>query len=299
MESPVLSIIIVSFNTKDITKNCLESVFNSLKNSEISYEIVIVDNDSQDGSVEMLREMQKKHPQIKLALNKINTGFGKANNQGVKLASSEYVLLLNSDTVVLDNAVEILLNFLTENEGKMHFLGGKLLNMDMTPQASSGPFYSLPVIFGALFLRGDYWNLTRYSPNSTKQVDWVSGACILTKKEYFTKLKGFDEGIFMYMEEIDLLHRARKQGFKVYFYPEARFIHLGSASSQGKTYPILQVYTGFLYLYRKHRSKLHLFLLRFMLKLKAVISIGIGRLTNNSYLTETYEKAFKLAQETR
>lgn len=299
MKSPDLSIIIVSFNTRDITENCLKSVLKSLENSKLGYEVIVIDNDSQDGSVDMIRGLQEKYPQIKLVENKINAGFGKANDQGVKRATSEYVLLLNSDTVVLDDAVEKLLTFFKENEKNIHFLGGKLLNQDMSPQASCGPFYSLPVIFGALFLRGDYWNLTRYSPDKLKKVDWISGACILTKKEFFTKLKGFDEGIFMYMEEIDLLYRARKHGFNVYFYPEARFIHLGSASSGGRTYPILQVYTGFLYLYRKHRSKLHQILLKIMLKLKALVSIGIGRLTGNSYLTETYEKALKLTQETR
>ncbi len=299
MKSPDLSIIIVSFNTQEITKNCLKSIFISAKNSPFTYEIIVIDNDSQDGSVDMIREFQEKHKNILLVANKMNAGFGKANNQGVKLANSDYVLLLNSDTVVLKNALDKLLTFFKEHEKAVQFLGGKLFNKDSTPQASCGPFYSLPVIFGALFLKGDYWGLTRYSPDILKKVDWISGACIMTKKNHFAKLKGFDEGIFMYMEEIDLLYRARMQGMNVYFYPEAQFIHLGSASSGGKTYPILQVYRGFLYLYRKHRSKLHRFLLKTMLKLKAVISIGIGRLTKNSYLTQTYEKALKLTQETR
>lgn len=298
MERPNLSIIIVSFNTKDITENCLYSIFNSLKNSKLSYEVLVVDNNSKDGSVSMLKTLQRSHPStMKLLLNETNAGFGKANNQGVRLTKSDYVLLLNSDIVVLNDAVEKLFHFFQEHEGNMHFVGGKLFNKNMTRQPSCGPFYSLPIIFGALFLKGDYWNLTRYSPNSTMEVDWISGACILTKKEYFEKVKGFDEGIFMYMEEIDLLYRARKAGFHVYFYPKARFVHLGSASSGEKTYPILQVYRGFLYLYRKHRSKAELSLLKFMLKLKASLSVAIGRVTHNRYLIETYEKALKLVQE--
>ncbi|OGK18008.1 hypothetical protein A3G67_04500 [Candidatus Roizmanbacteria bacterium RIFCSPLOWO2_12_FULL_40_12] len=297
MKSPDLSIVIVSFNTREVTKNCLESIFKSLEKTALSYEIVVVDNDSKDGSLEMLQKFQLSHPSIfQLIQNKTNIGFGKANNQGVKQTKAPYILLLNSDTVALEDAIEKLFEFY-KNDNKVDFVGGKLLNKDMTPQPSCGPFYTLPIVFGALFLRGDHWNLTRYSPNATKEVDWVSGACIMAKKEYFQKLGGFDEEIFMYMEEIDLLYRAKKQGYKVFFYPQAQFIHLGSASSRGRTYPILQVYGGFLYLYRTHRSKLELNLLKFMLQLKAVISVAMGRATRNKYLIETYEKALKLTQE--
>ncbi len=99
----------------------------------------------------------------------------------------------------------------------------------------------------------------------------------------------------MYMEEVDLLYRAKKLGLDTYFYPEAKIIHLGSASSSGKTFPILQVYRGFLFFYRKHYSSSQLLLLRFILKLKAAIAYFIGKIKDNKYLIETYEKAFKLS----
>ncbi len=298
MKKPLVSVIVISFNTRQVTIDCLDSVIRSLTfENAPAYEIILIDNASSDGSAEALREYSRKHPQIRYTGNTENIGFGRANNQGVKLAEGEYVLLLNSDTVTLDHAISDLLAYFQQHEEIIQFVGGKLLEKDgRTPQPSCGPFYTLPVVFGALFLKGDYWGLTRSSPDTARRVDWVSGACILTKKEYYQKLHGFDEDIFMYMEEIDLLMRARKMGYRTGFYPGARFIHLGSASSGGKTYPILQVYKGFLYLYRKHYSPLALGLLKSMLQLKAAIALLIGRLRHNTYLTETYEKALTLAQ---
>ncbi|MBI4008797.1 glycosyltransferase family 2 protein [Candidatus Roizmanbacteria bacterium] len=302
MAKPDLSIIIVSHNTKKITQNCLESIIKSVKN--LSCQVIVVDNGSKDGTSENIKYQisnikttyQKSNISIKLHENTHNLGFGKANNQGLKLAQSDYILFLNSDIVVLDNSIEKLYDFYRNNEKKMQFLGGKLLNQDMTPQPSCGPAYSLPMVAAHLFLRGDYWGLTRYSPDSLKQVDWVSGACILTKKEYLEKIGGFDENIFMYMDEIDLLHRAKKQGYHIFFYPEAKFIHLGSASSSSRKYPIIHVFNGLIYFYNKHHSKLDQFLLKIMLKLKASIGLILGYIFNNSYLKETYAKAFKLVK---
>lgn len=294
-----LTIIIISYNTKLITENCIYSILKSLKNSQLSIEIIIIDNDSSDGSKEMLKKFQKmnfkKTISFHTIFNERNVGFAKANNQGVKNATGNYILFLNSDIIVLNHAIDELFNFYKQNENSIHFLGGKLLNEDLTPQPSCGPFYSLPIIFAALFLRGDYYGFTRYSPDSIKEVDWISGACILTKKIYFEKIFGFDENIFMYMDEIDLLYRAKKTGLKVFYYPKSEFIHLGSASSKGRTQPILQVFKGFIYFYKKHHNDpISLFLLRIMLQLKSYIALLIGKCTHNSYLIETYEKALKL-----
>lgn len=290
-----LSIILISFNTAKITADCIESIYQSKDIEKVSLEVLVLDNDSKDDSVSTIKSLQKKYKSLKLIESKENTGFSKGNNVAAKQAKGTYLLFLNSDTIVLENAVYELLKFYKENQKKTQFVGAKLFNKDMTPQPSGGPFYSLPVVFGALFLKGDYWGLTRQSPDETKQIDWVSGACIMTTKHYFDEIKGFDEGIFMYMEEIDLLYRARKIGYKTYFYPKARFIHLGSASSNGKTYPILQVYNGFLYFYNKHHKGFQITLLKGMLQLKALISLAVGRLTGNEYLIQTYEKARQIA----
>ena len=299
MKKPILSIVIVSYNTKQITIDCLTSIYKETDVINTPFEVVLLDNASTDGSVQAIKDFSKTHSNIVLIENKENTGFGKGNNEAVKHANGEYILLLNTDTIILENAIGKLLSFYRENEAKIHFLGAKLLNKDLSAQPSAAPFYTLPVAFTALFLRGDYWGATRSSPTEIKKVGWVSGACILTKKKYYMSLHGFDEGIFMYMEEVDLLFRAKKQGYSTYFYPNAVFIHLGSASSASKvkrTAPILQVYRGFLYFYQKHYGPLELILLKIMLKLKAVIGIVIGRILKNNYLIETYEEANKLVK---
>lgn len=304
-----LSIIIVSYNTKNITKKCLETIIQSLKhNPTIRTEIIVVDNASTDGTIEEIesyklpacptgRQVTSYNLTLKILPLKENIGFGRGNNYGVKQTQGKYLLFLNSDIEVVDDAIPKLFHFFTSKKNTFHFVGGKLLNKDLNPQPSAGPYYSLPVVFGALFLGGDYWGLTRYSPRTIKKVDWVSGACFICAKKDFDHLHGFDEKIFMYMEEIDLFYRARKQHLTIGFYPHARFIHLGSASSQKRTQPMLQVYKGFLYLYRKHHSPLHLTILKTMLQLKAFIAFWIGKTTKNQYLTETYEKAFHLTQE--
>ncbi len=298
VSDPDLSIVIVSFNTKRITVDCLSSIFESLQGSPLNVEVIVVDNNSKDGSLEELKRMKKNHPNIVLIENNENTGFGKANNQGVHQAKSEYILLLNSDTIVLEKGIEKLFSWYKENESTFQFGGGKLLNSDMTSQPSAGRFFTLATTFTFLFLKGDAIGATRSSPTTITRTDWVSGACIITKKEYYQKLKGFDEGIFMYMEEVDLLYRALKRGWKTGFYPEARFIHLGSASSD-KTYPILQVYRGLLYFYRKHYGTVSLALLKGMLQLKAVIAYAIGVVTGNDYLKKTYGEAIRIAQMAR
>lgn len=299
-----LSIIIISYNTRQITENCINSIYKSfslsLRNKQQvpKFEIIIIDNASTDGSKEMLERYKKKHNNLKIIESNINQGFAKANNYASKITKAKYLLFLNSDIIVVDDAIVRLFRFFQQNENTFNFLGGKLLNKDNTSQPSCGKFYTLPIVFASLFLKGDYWNLTRYSPKKIKQVDWVSGACILTKKELFDRVGRFDENIFMYMDELDLLYRAKNKGYKVFFYPDSKFIHLGSASSKGKTYPILQVYKGFIYFYEKHYSSFELFLLKVMLKLKALIAILIGKIINNKYLVKTYEQAYNLAKKT-
>ncbi|MDO9028690.1 MAG: glycosyltransferase family 2 protein [Candidatus Roizmanbacteria bacterium] len=296
MKKPDLSIVIVSYNTKKITEACLESVNRSLEKTKIKYEIVVIDNGSHDGSPQLLETMsQDNHNNLVYKQTDQNLGFGKGTNLGVKITQGKYILLLNSDTIVLNRAIEKLYNFYLKNEKQVHFLGAKLLNRDLTSQPSACRFFTLPVVFATLLLKGDYWGLTRSSPNKFCQVDWVSGACIMTTKKLYQRLNGFDKNIFMYMEEVDLLYRAKKLGLNTFFYPEAKIIHLGSASSSGKTFPILQVYRGFIFFYKKHYSVFHLLMLHIILKSKAVIAYLIGKIKNDSYLIKTYGEAFKLA----
>lgn len=287
-----LSIIIINYNTKEITNQCLISVLDSLRDKAINFEIILIDNASTDGSLNFFSQLSQRNHQINYIYNKKNLGFAKANNQGLKLAKGEYILFLNSDTIILNKAINKLLNFYQQNEDKIHFLGPKLLNKDLTPQSSAGYFFNLLVTFVVLFLKGDRIGLTRFSPSKLKKIDWISGACLLTKKEIMEKINGFDEKIFMYMDEVDLLYRAKQKGYTTFLYPEAKIIHYGSASSN-KTYPIWQLYKGLIYFYKKHYSTPSLFFLKLMLYLKAIIAILVGKSFKNRYLIETYGQALK------
>ena len=186
---PELSIIIISYNTKDITQHCLDTVLQSLKDDpKMQVEIIVLDNASTDGSKEMLLNYEKKlnnHHSIHLCFypSTINLGFGPGNNEAVKHARGRYLLFLNSDTEALDNAIPQLLTLYKQHN--FDFAGAKLLNKDLTPQPSASRFYSLPVAFAALFLFADKWHFTRFSPSHIKKVDWLSGACFITTKDRY------------------------------------------------------------------------------------------------------------------
>lgn len=320
MKEPLLSINIVSYNTKDITLQCLRSIQKSVsfrwltKDPTQDIEIVIVDNASTDGTQEAVRQLASDFPlEIHLIQNAENLGFGHGHNIASQQSRGEILLLLNTDTILLKDALanltESYLSYNSVNLSqyanlvkrrdktyKVHFAGPKLLNSNLTPQPSCGPYYSIPVIIGALFLKGDYWGLTRYSPDSPRQVEWISGACIMCLKEYFTELEGFDEEIFMYMEEIELLKRASKKGMQTWVFPEAQVVHMGSASSN-TVFPIFQVYRGFLYLYRKHHTALELRVVQWLLALKARLAMFAGRVLGKKNLIETYTKALQIVWE--
>lgn len=284
-----LSIIIPNYNASRLLDRCLRSIFESLKGSKLLFEVIVVDNASRDGSQELLNN---KYPRVQTVFNKENLGYGKANNQGVKKARGKYVLLLNSDINVANGAIEELAHFMEGNPTS--FVGAKLFNEDGTPQASCGPMYTLPVVFTMLFCKGDSLGITRYSPDEVKLVDWVSGACLMGAKQAFLDVGLFDEGIFMYMEEIDLLYRAKQKGYTILFYPNARFNHTGAASSANRKTPVVNIYRGLLYFYRKHNGLLSCLVLQALLALKALAAVTIGRMIGRKDLSATYEEALRM-----
>lgn len=284
-----LSIIIPSYNTKALLERGLVSVILSLKGSSISYEVIVVDNASSDGSPDFVRT---KFPQVHLLRNTNNVGYSKANNQAIKKAKGDYVLLLNSDIVVQRDAIGALYRFITGI--KKAFAGGRLFNEDGSPQASCGHFFTIPMVALMLFGKGDHWGATRSSPDETRRVDWVSGACLIGKKTAFIEVGLFDEEIFMYMDEIEFLYRTRQKGYTAFFYPGARFIHTGAASSGDRRTPVVNIYRGLLYFYKKHRSRLEFAILRGMLHAKALAAISLGRMIGKPGIVQTYEEALSI-----
>lgn len=282
-----LTIIIPSYNTKKLLERCLISVFLSLERSKLKVAVVVIDNNSSDGSQELLRE---KFPKVHAILKNENLGYGKANNEAIQQGTGT-ILLLNSDCVVHEKAIETLYFFIKNHPHS--FVGGRLLNEDLTIQKSCGPFYTLPIVFCMLFLKGDQLGITRVSPNMETKADWVSGACLMGEKSSFLDVGLFDESIFMYMEEIDFLYRARSKKYDVWFYPDATFTHTGAASSGSKKEPVVQIFRGLDYFYKKHHSPVEHGILRFLLRLKAWLAIIIYVIIGNSEMKKLYAKAIR------
>lgn len=232
-----LSIIIVSYNTREITENCLKSIISSKWKSD--YEIIVVDNDSHDGSVEMIKE---KYPQVKLIANKSNKLFSIANNQGAEIASGRWLLLLNSDTLVKGDNLQKLLDFADTTPKDVICIGPKLLNKDGSLQ-SEGNFGDshfdmivkhfklasfLPAFLGkAILPPGTY----RWNKNVVHEVGWVVGAAMMMRAHDYKKIGGLNEQLEFYGEEPEFCYRARKKGFKTWYYPHAEIIHYGGAST--------------------------------------------------------------------
>jgi len=288
-----LSVIIVNHNHPELLTSCIQSLDTGKGSVEV--ETIIVDNASSypvDKQIQTFQTLyQNLH--IRLVKNSRNLGFGKANNQGVKISNGEFVLFLNTDCFSHLNSVEKLYTFALKHPDYT-IIGGKLVNPDLSDQPSAGRYLSLPAVFAMLFLRGDRIGLTRYSPKSSRVVDWVSGACFIMKKTNFEKLDGFDEQVFMYMEEIELMRRAKIKSMNTYFYHGAVFTHIGAATSENRTTPVLNIFIGLMYLYSKYHSPLEQTLLRLLLRTKARISVILGKLFNRGDLVQIYEKADRL-----
>jgi GT2 family glycosyltransferase len=281
----MVSIIILSYNTEELLKRCLTSIFAHVKN--IPFEIIVVDNDSSDESVRMVkREFTKVH----LIENKKNVGFAAGCNIGAKAAKGEYLLFLNSDSELHENAPEKLSRIFHTHEDAA-LVGGMLENIDGTLQRSFGSFYTLFYVFRMLY-GGDKAEMKRFTDNAVKKVDWVTGGCLMVKKEAFDLLQGFDEHFFMYVEDMELCYRARQNGLGVYIDPSTSVKHVGQGSSD-KTFAVVNIYKGLVYFYKKHKNKVQYYVVRVLLGSKAVLSVFLGFMTGNSYLKRTYIKALR------
>lgn len=282
-----LSVVIVNWNTQKLLKDCLTSVFEKTKN--INFEVIVVDNDSTDGSVAMVK---KRFSQTILIENKKNLGFAKANNQAIKKAKGKYVLLLNSDTKLKDNVLRKLVAF-AKTKKDLGIVGPRLLNKDGAPQPSTAPFYTLPVTALSLF-GGD--KFLRRSPKKTGRVDWVEGSCFLVKRQVFAKIGFLDEKFFMYLEDMEFCYRACQAGFSTWFYPQAEVYHfVRGSSSESKQKVIWWIYEGLLHFYGRHFASWQLTMLKCLLRTKAALAWWLGILIGSKYLKKTYAKAFKMA----
>lgn len=280
----MISIIIVSYNTQELLEKCLRSVYHCLQT--FKFEVIVIDNASSDNSVAIARRTYKKATVIS---NHENVGFSRGCNIAAKKAKGEILFFLNSDTEVVNLDLSYV-EELMKNE-KIGAIGGMLENQEANVERARGKSYDLVNVFVLLFgehFTGQYTKLS----HKTQKVDWVSGGCMFVKKSIFEKVNGFDEHIFMYLEDVELCYRIKKLGYDILYHPEIRVKHVGQGSSN-RSFAITQIYKGLQYFYKKHKSPIECILLRLLLFTKAALAIIIGTLTNNRKLTQTYKTAIQ------
>lgn len=242
-----VSIIIVNYNGITYFQNCLDSIYDKLKT--ISFEIIVLDNNSHDNSVSFIKE---KFPNVVLIESKINHGFGKGNNEAVKFAKGKYLLLLNNDTILLDDlkpAIQFLKSDLT-----IGAIGINMLNANKKYLQAVGRF---PNIFNLFWMKLAF-NFNKDFKNGmfTKdyyEVDWITGSFMLLPNTVYQEIQGFDEDYFLYVEDVDLCKKIANKGYKRIFYSKLNYIHFVGFNTS-KNNLLVKGYQTFI---SKHYSNLY------------------------------------------
>lgn len=261
-----LSIIIGNYNTQDLLKNTLSSIYKNIKN--ISYEIIAIDDGSIDGSVEMVK---KNFPKIKIKKNTKNLGYSKTYNIGSKLSQSRYILHLNSDVYFTKNSpMDILLRFMDENP-KIGIAGCKIIKYDGTLDLPCR--HALPTIKNVFFqtfglyklfpkVKSLNYYMTYLPDNQITKVGGIIGAFMLIKKEVIKQIGYLDERFFIYCEDTDYCYRAIKAGWDVYYFPKIKVKHMhGGTTRQSKIKSLINFHRGMFLYYGKHHANENFFLL--------------------------------------
>lgn len=251
-----LSVVIVSWNTRDLLRRCLATLRDEL--AGIDSEVFVVDNNSADGSARMV---EAEHGWVELIANEDNLGFARANNQAIKRSSGRFLLLLNPDTEVVPGAIRVLLDFL-EAHGEAGVVAPQLINPDGSIQRSCRQF---PTFTGMLY---ELVGLSRLFPNDPrfrqyKMLDWnhdderevdqPEGACLLLRRSVIDAVGLLDEGFFMLFEEVDWCYRIKQAGWQIWFTPRARIVHhYGQSIKQVKVKMILSSHRGLYRFWFKH-----------------------------------------------
>ncbi len=237
--SPTLSIVIVTYQSGRHISKCISSIVGNIP-KEISYEIIIIDNDSKDDTLEKVARWLTKN--IKLIINKSNDGFAKAVNRGIKKSKGKLILLLNPDTVVKKNSIQELISCSNSNNG---IVGGKMIGAD---GSFRGSCFSIPTVMTGIF---DFTNIRKLFPNNKwheefylqnklnniknpVEVGVVSGGYMLIPRKVVSKVGYLDENFFMYLEDVDYCVRVKKSGFKIMYCPQSIIEHEGGGSSHNK-----------------------------------------------------------------
>lgn len=274
---PEVSVIVVSYNTREMTIECLRSVYLDL--GERKSDVWVVDNNSRDGSAEAIR---KTFPDVHVIESERNAGFGAANNLAMREASGEFFLLLNSDAFLIPGAMAALIAC-ARSHPKAAVIGPRLVNEDGSLQVSCYRFPSptrawlenlwISSLFPNHAALGDY---RRWRHDVERPVDSVIGACMLVRREAFDQTGGFDEAYFMYQEETDWQKTLRERGWTILFTPEAKVTHLGGASGKDESLKVSAHFFDSLdYYERKHHGTLGLVSLRVAMTIGCLVRAAI------------------------
>ena len=289
----MVSIIILTYNSEKYIEKLLESIVKFNKSS--NYEVIIVDNNSIDNTVEVIQKSkiksQKFNSKFKIVQNGDNVGFSKGINIGAREAKGEYLLFINPDTEWKSGSVN---NFVSifESDDKIGVIGGKILTKDGNSEKSAGRFLKTSEVF-LTTLGLDEALGVRFSPNQRQGVDFVSGGFMAVRRDLFERFGGFDENLFIYIEDMEFCYRVKKEGLKVSFDPSIEIIHERHGSSNCG-FAIENIYRGIFYFHKKHGTPLSYNFVRSFLLSKAFALVTLGKIINNKYLTATYAQAFKV-----
>lgn len=255
-----LSVVVVSYNTSELTIQCLQSVFTQ---NHVDYEVIVVDNASSDGSANQIKQ---NFPQVALIENNENKGFASANNQAIQLARGRYILLLNSDTVLLsEDSFSKMIAFMDKRQDagisgcKVTKPNGRLdwpcKRSFQTPSVFFFRSMGLDRLFPNHRKFGKY-HLTYLDENETHEVDAITGAFFMIRRETVQDIGLLDEKLFMYSEDMDWCVRAKQRKWKVFYYPQVQIIHFKSRSSKKRSNKMIYWwYYSTWYVYKKHLAK--------------------------------------------
>jgi len=307
-----LSIIIVSWNVKNELLNCIRSIENN--RPKCRYEIIVVDNASNDGTAEFI---ESSYPFIKLIKNTDNKGFASANNQGAANCLGEYLLFLNPDTIVLPGSLNRLVEFLDGNPD-VCMCGPRILNEDKTLRASIRNFpsfrgvlyrYTILKYLGLFKSNFEKWHNRDFDYEKQADIEQLVGAVMLIRKSVFEHIGCFDERFFMYYEEVDLCYRLKSKGHRTVYYPDSEIIHLGGKSTDqipAKTRFIML--RSLLLYFRKHSPHISFVMLSLLFKVGVLsrqtyellvyyIGYQVCRITNNSSRAQKNYLRYKSARD--
>lgn len=283
-----LSICIPTLQAQALLRECLRSIY---ANTRRAFEIIVVDNASRDGTLEMLRD---EFPHVRVIANARNTGFAKPINQALRLSQGRYALLLNNDTLVLPNALDQLVAF-ADAHPEIGIVGPKVLNRDGTLQKQCRRSYATPwdlfcyfTGLSARFPRSPLFArylMTYRDENETHPADAISGACMLIRRAVIEQVGLLDERFFAYQEDTDYCFRAKQAGWQIFYYPPAQIIHYASqGGSRVNPYrSIWEWHRSYFLYYRKNLASRYFFLFNWfyyivmVFKLVAALAVNLFR----------------------